>query len=258
MSALGYVHHSGRFNRTGAALGAALAAQAQLPGVSVIGVTETARKARDRGAREALSPIGWDYAHPEYAECGLAYDRDAWQLLDLTMVQVSQYKTWSKTGHLRSPFTVPMVSMRSKVDHLVYTFTVGHTPSAVQAGHHWRHNGRARQHRDGLKGWRQALRRYHRDHPAPGGTVVSMDANLDIRLAVWRRYLRRSFPGYTLVTDPHPQGTHAGGRAIDVTLVSRQLRARRWWRGRKVRVLRAPDSDHRSIMVRLARKLVRR
>lgn len=258
MSTLGYVHHSGRYDHTGAELGAALVAQAQLPGVSVIGVTETANKHRAGAAFLALSGIGWAYAHQHNAECAVAYDRADWTLLDLTMVQVTEVRTWSKTGHLRAPFTVPMVTLRSKTDHLTYTFTVGHTPSAVQAGKRWRQNGRARQHRDGLRGWRQALRRYHKAHPAPGGTVVSMDANLDVRLAVWRRYLRRSFPGYTLVTDPHMVGTHAGGRVIDVTLVSRQLRPRRWFKGRRIRVMRAPDSDHKSTLVRLARRLVRR
>ena len=81
-----------------------------------------------------------------------------------------------------------------------------------------------------------------------------MDANLDVGLAVWRRYLQRAFRGLTLVYDPRPIATHARGRTIDVGLVSRTLNPVRWFKGRRIRVVATPDSDHRSIIVRLRRR----
>ena len=256
MSTLGYVHHSGRYNRTGADLGAALVAQASLPGVSVIGVTETARKARDHGARDALAAIGWAYAHPEYAECGVAYDARRFTRVHARVVQVSNVRTWSHDGKLRAPFTVLFVLLREDATGLTYLVTVGHTPSHVATRRGWYRNHRARQHRDGLKGWRHALTYFRRHWRPTGGVVLSVDLNLDLRQRWVRTYLRASFPGLTLVQDSGYVHTH-DTRCIDAVLVDRRLRPRRWFRGRRIRVVSAKDSDHRSIITRLARNITR-
>lgn len=255
MSTLGYVHHSGRYDRTPEQLAGSLLAQARIPGVGAIGVTEVAARGRARGARLALQGFGWNLAHVPGGECALAYDTWRYGRVRVTERTVSTVKTWSKTGRLRAPFTVLFVQLVDLETRETILVSVGHTPSHVDAGKGWRKNNRSRQHRDGLRGWRQQQTQLRHEWHPTGGHIVSMDLNLDVRHAWVRVYLRRCFPGMRLVTDAKPVGTH-GHRAIDVVLVSRQWSPRAWFKGKRVRVVRAVDSDHRSIVVRLARKAV--
>lgn len=254
---LGYIHHSARFDRAPEQLAQSLVEQAGHDGVNVIGLTEVASVRRVKAARAALDEIGWALAHPPHAECGVAFDRDVFELVHVREVQVSKIKTWSKTGKLRKPFKVVFVLLREKATGLTYLITVGHTPSHVATRQHWYQNNRARQHRDGLKGWHKQMIRFGRDWKPTGGRVLSMDLNMDLRSRWVRLYVGRHFPSLRIVQDQRYAPTH-GSRPIDVVMFSRRLNPLRWFKGKRVRVVKAKDSDHRSVIVRLARRLRRK
>ena len=253
---LGYIHHSARYDRAPEQLASSLVDQAGLEGVNAIGLTEIANEHRVRVARAALAKLGWSLAHPRHAECGLAYDASVFELVHVREVQVSWVRTWSKKGKLRPPFKVLFVLLREQASGLTYLITVGHTPSHVATRGHWYKNNRARQHRDGLKHWHKQMVRFGREWKPTGGRVLSMDLNMDLRSRWVRLYLCRNFPSLRIVQDRRYAPTH-GSRPIDVVMFSRRLNPLRWFRGKRVRVVKAKDSDHRSVIVRLARRLRR-
>lgn len=248
---IGYAHHSGRFDRSPDDLAAALVELAQTPGVHIIACTEMANPARARAAKRALNAIGWALARVgEHGEEALAFDL-AWFVAERVVEpQLSEVKTYSTTGRERAPFTALFVLLRDITTDLTYLCSVGHTPSHVGTIRGWFHNGRARQYRDGMPNWNGWLRHYTRLWKPTGGRVLSLDTNLDVAQRWVRLFLRACFPGLRLVHDQEYVDTH-DTRTIDAILVGRRLTPRRWWRGQRIRVVRAGDSDHRTIRARL-------
>ena len=128
-------------------------------------------------------------------------------------------------------------------------FGTAHTPSHVSHGGRWYDNNRARQHRAGCKEINRELKRLKKKYKIKF-VILSMDVNLNI-VARWvKTYLRLTFPWLRILIDNNPEGTHGKHRVIDVILVSRRLRKR----GR-VDAYKAPDSDHKTIIARIIKRI---
>lgn len=258
MTRLGYVHHSGRFDRSPSALAAVLVSLAKRPGVDAIGCTEMSSAGRAHAAIQALREIGWDLArHGDHGEEALAYDASRYRVLKVVERVVSHVRFYTHDGKPRAYFTALFVLLEDLATGETILVSVGHTPSHAGTRRGFYDNLRARAHRDGLPGWNRELRKLKREWKPTGGVVVSMDLNLDVAQRWVRAYLTASFPGLQLVSDGRYVDTH-DTRTIDVVLVDRRLTPRRWWRGLKLRVVQTADSDHRTILTRLARRLTTR
>lgn len=160
------------------------------------------------------------------------------------LLAASPIRYWMM-GKLGRRFLVGTQRLRHRGTGRLCRFSTGHAPSGIEgrAGR-WRVGallGRIASARNGFDRWGRTARRWQRGRRVQ---VLSLDANLDQRLAPWRVYLDRELGGRSVWHEDRPElGTH-GRRVIDDVRVL----GARVTRSRVDSSPRPPGVDHRAVV----------
>lgn len=162
------------------------------------------------------------------SDVGIRYRYDTWALIDS---RPAKHRRISNLFHFRNTGSTSKVynwsttvSLWHKPSGKVLVVSVAHLPAHVEDGNGWRPGGRTTMHWANSRAWYAQTKAEVKAHGGDGLLMVA-DFNVDIKKSLFRSWLKATFPALRPTwNSPFPaRGTHAGGRIIDIPLISKEL-----------------------------------